>query len=229
MDGSKIIDILQDGNIVIPLYLLKKYKELKLELDEFVFLMYLQKYGNHFLFDPSRFSNELNLSLEEIMKIIGSLSEKNIIQIDSIENDKGFVEEVVNLDSYYNRIKILVIGDMEKEDQKIKEDADTIYTYLEQKFGRTLSSIDYEIIHTWLENNYQEDLIKRAVDEAVSNGVSTLKYIDRILYEWSKKGYEKSADVDKNTKSKNNTSKKDKIDEDIDLGIMDWDWFDEEE
>ena len=228
MDSSKIMDILVDGNIVVPLYLFKKYKELKLELDEFIFLMYLQKLGNNILFDPSKFSNELNISLEEVMRIIDSLSEKGFIQIDSKENDKGFVEEVLNLDNYYNRLKVLVIGTIEKEDKKNKEDADSIYTYLEQKFGRTLSSIDYEIIQTWLESNYNEELIKKAVDEAVLNGVSTLKYIDRILYEWSKKGIEKASDVDKK-KSKNTSSKQDKVDEDIDLGIMDWDWFDEEE
>jgi len=227
MEPSKLLDILQDGNIVIPLYLLKKYKDLKLNLDEFVFLMYLQKFGNPILFDPSKFSNELNLSLEEVMGLVGSLTEKQFLQITSCENDKGIVEENLSLDGYYNRLKIIIIGDIEKIDEKKKEDSESIYTYLEQKFGRTLSSIDYEIIQTWLESNYNEELIKKAVDEAVSNGVSTLKYIDRILYEWGKKGIEKVSDIDKNKKNKSN-SKQEKIDDDIDLGIMDWDWFDEE-
>lgn len=228
MEPSKLIDILQDGNIVVPLYLLKRYKELKLSLDEFIFIMYLQKYGNPILFDPSKFSNELNLSLEEIMFLVGSLTEKGILQINSSENDKGIVEEKLSLDGYYSRLNVLIIGDIEKKKEKKKEDSDSIYSYLEQKFGRTLSSLDYEIIQTWLESNYNEDLIKCAVDEAVSNGVSTLKYIDRILYEWGKTGIEKVSDLDKRKKSKS-SPKQEKIDDDIDLGIMDWDWFDEEE
>ena len=227
MDSSKIIDIIKGGNIVIPLYLLKKYKDIKLELDEFVFLMYLQNFGNKFIFDPSCYSKDWNMSQKDIMLLIGSLSDKGFLQVDSVENEKGFMEERINLDDFYNKLKILVVGDVQKEDKKKKEDADSIYSYLEQKFGRTLSAIDYEIVHAWLENNYNEELIKKAVDEAVSNGVSTLKYIDRILYEWGKKGINSSEDLDKSKKIKSNS--KEKKDEDLDLGIMDWDWFDEEE
>ena len=228
MDTSKLMEIFQSGNVVIPIYLLKRYKELKLELDELVFLMYLVKFGNHYIFDPSKISSDLNWSLESIMNLISSLTEKGYVQITSSENDKGFVEEMINLDDYYSHLKLLIIGDIEKNKEKKKDDSDTIYSYLEQKFGRTLSSIDYEIIQTWLESNYNEDLIKRAVDEAVLNGVSTLKYIDRILYEWAKKGIEKVSDLDKK-KTKSSNSKQDKVDDDIDLGILDLDWFDDDE
>jgi len=43
-------------------------------------------------------------------------------------------------------------------------------------------------------------LIKEALKEAVLNGVNNLKYIDKILYEWCKKGYKKAQDVHKKTK-----------------------------
>ena len=59
MKSSKIIDILKEGNIVIPSYLLKNYKKLKLELNEFIFLMYLYNKGNNTVFDPAKFSNDL--------------------------------------------------------------------------------------------------------------------------------------------------------------------------
>jgi len=227
MDSSKLIDIIQDGNIVIPIYVIKKMKDLKLEFSELVLLMYLQKFGNKFLFDPGKFSNDFNITLEEIMEMIDTLSDKGFIQVDVKENDKGIMEEYVLLDGFYQRLKGVMIQDVQKEEKK-KDDEDSIYTYLEQKFGRTLGSIDYEIIHAWLENNYDEELIKKAVDEAVLNGVSTLKYIDRILYEWSKKGIENVSDFEKK-KGKKQDHSKEKLEEDIDLGIMDWDWFDEEE
>ena len=41
MDMSNAIEIFQNRNIVIPLYLFKRIKEFKLETDEFIFLMYL--------------------------------------------------------------------------------------------------------------------------------------------------------------------------------------------
>ena len=46
MKSSKLIDIFKQGHIVIPLFLLQHYKEFKLEIGEFVFLMYLYSLGN---------------------------------------------------------------------------------------------------------------------------------------------------------------------------------------
>ena len=50
--NNGLIKIFKDGNISIPVYLLKNYKNLKLTLNEFVFLMYLYNIGNNFLFNP---------------------------------------------------------------------------------------------------------------------------------------------------------------------------------
>ena len=228
MDSSKVIDIIQNGNIVIPIYLLKKYKSLKLDLEEFVFLMYLQNFGTKVLFNPNKFSDDLNIPQKDVMSLIGNLSEKGFIQVDTFENEKGFMEEMLSLEDFYKKLKMTIIGDVQKEDKKKNEDADSIYSYLEQKFGRTLSAIDYEIVQAWLENNYNQDLIKKAVDEAVNNGVSTLKYIDRILYEWGKKGIDNVDELENSKKIKSN-SKENSNSDDVDLGIMDWDWFDEDE
>ena len=52
------------------------------------------------------------------------------------------------------------------------------------------------------ENNISEDLIKEAVKEAVLNGVSNLKYIDKILYEWGKTGIKTVRDVEDNRRKK---------------------------
>ena len=57
-----------------------------------------------------------------------------------------------------------------------------------------------------------------------------LKYIDKILYEWNKKGIKTVQDVEKNRKKRNASLEKQKDDTgDIDLGLMDWAWFDEDE
>ena len=49
---KKLIELYKSGHMVIPLYLLKNYKDLKLDLDEFIFLMYLYNKGDKELFDP---------------------------------------------------------------------------------------------------------------------------------------------------------------------------------
>ena len=229
MKSSKIMDILKDGNIVLPIYLLKNYKEFHLELNEFVFLMYLYNKGDHFLFDPNEFGSQLNLDLEEVMGLTGILTDKGFIRIEVLKNEKGYMEEIILLDDFYNKLKLFIIDEANRNDTK-EMDNSSIYEYIEKEFGRVLSSIETEIISAWLSNNFSEDLIKEAVKEAVFNGVSNLKYIDKILYEWGKKGINTVKDVEENRRKRNEQLAKNKeIDSEIDLGIMDWDWFDEDE
>ena len=102
---------------------------------------------------------------------------------------------------------------------------ETIFEVIEKEFGRTLTPIEYEISKAWLENGMSEELIKEAIKEATLNNVSSLRYIDKILYEWGKNGIKTAADVEKNRAKRR--SDKEKIDEDVDLDIVDWNWFDE--
>ncbi len=227
MKSSKLIEIFKEGNIVVPMYLLKNYKEMKLELDEFVYLIYLFNQGEKFLFDPGLFADKLNMDLTGIMKLTSNLTDKGFIEVEVVKNDKGYMEEYVSLDNFYNKLKIFMVDDINSSEDK-KVDDSTIYETIEKEFGRTLSSIEYEIIRGWLEHNYSEEIIKEALKEAVLNGVSNLKYMDKILYEWGKKGIKSVEDVEKNRKKRNNSIKDKDTKSDIDLGIMDWDWFDED-
>lgn len=55
MKGSQFMDVFKAGNIVIPLYFLRKYKKFNLTMEEFLFLMYLYHLGDKSLFNPNRF------------------------------------------------------------------------------------------------------------------------------------------------------------------------------
>ena len=211
-----IINIIKDGNLVIPMYLLRNYKKFDLKMDEFIFLMYLYNIGNKSIFDTSKYSNDLDINNKDILKLVSVLVEKDYLKIDSIKNDKNVREEVINLDGFYNKISIFMIDKKESNDSNIFSD-------IEKEFGRTLSSIEYEIVKAWLDNNISEELIKLALKEAIYNGVFNLRYIDKILYEWSKKGIKNSKDVEKAKKKF-----KDDNNKDIDLELVDWNWFDEE-
>lgn len=54
---------------------------------------------------------------------------------------------------------------------------DTIYDFLEQNFGRTLNSIEIEMIREWNDN----ELTRYAIKQAVLNGKYNVKYINTIL------------------------------------------------
>ena len=229
MNSSNLIDILKDGNIIIPLFFLKKIKKLKLELDEFIILMYLYMYKNNIQFNPEKISSDLGLELSEVMVLISNITDKGFISVEVKKNEKGYMEDTISLDGFYNKLKLLFVDDFNKK-RNDEINNSTIYEIIEQEFGRTLSSMEFEIIRAWLDSNISEELIKEALKEAVFNGVSNLKYIDKILYEWGKNNIKTIEDVEKARKKRQNKKEiSDSKNTDLDMDIMDWNWFDDDE
>ena len=58
-----------------------------------------------------------------------------------------------------------------------------IYNYLEKNFGRLLSPLEIEKIKSWLED-FDEETIKQAVEQAVLNNKRTFSYVNGILKNW---------------------------------------------
>ena len=223
MKNRQFIEIFKQGHLVIPLYFLKNYKKLKLTLEEFIFLMYLYQLGDKSLFNPSKYQEELQMDLSKIMEYIDSLTEKKLIQVEVIKNEKGLMEEVVLLDGFYRKLTLNMV---EEENEKSNYQSN-IFEVVEKEFGRTLSPMEYEIIKAWLDNDMSEDLIKEAIKEATFNGVSNLRYIDKILYEWGKQGIKTVKGVEDN-RHKRAQRREEEADSKIDLDIVDWDWFDDD-
>lgn len=224
MKNRQFIEIFKQGHLVIPLYFLKNYKKLKLTLEEFIFLMYLYQLGDKSLFNPSKYQEELQMDLSKIMEYIDSLTEKKLIQVEVIKNEKGLMEEVVLLDGFYRKLTLNMV---EEENEKSNYQSN-IFEVVEKEFGRTLSPMEYEIIKAWLDNDMSEDLIKEAIKEATFNGVSNLRYIDKILYEWGKQGIKTVKDVEDN-RHKRAQRREEEADSNVDLDIVDWDWFDDDD
>ena len=226
MKSSKLIEIFKQGNMVIPLYLLQHFKDLKLKLEEFIFLMYLYNLGDNFVFDPSKFGNELNMTLVEVMSYIEVLTDKRFIRVESKKNDKGVMEEFIIMDDFYSKLTLITIDEVNKETNDASKS--DIFEVIQKEFGRTISPIEYEIIKAWIESGINENVIKEAVKEATFNGVSNLRYIDKILYEWGKLGVKTVEDVEKNRMKRNNTNKN-QVNEEVDMDVIEWNWFDDDE
>lgn len=226
MKSSKLIEIFKQGNMVIPLYLLQHFKDLKLKLEEFIFLMYLYNLGDNFVFDPTKFGNDLNMTLVEVMSFIEVLTDKKFIRVESKKNDKGIMEEFIIMDDFYSKLTMITIDEVNKETNDASKS--DIFEVIQKEFGRTISPIEYEIIKAWIESGINESVIKEAVKEATFNGVSNLRYIDKILYEWGKLGVKTVEDVEKNRMKRNNTNKN-QVNEEVDMDVIEWNWFDDDE
>ncbi len=204
---GKVIDILKDNSINIPSILFKNYRNLNITDSELIILIYL--INSDKTFNPKKISKDLNFKLNETMSLITSLTDKGIIKIDVI--NKKVREEIFNLDELYNKLAFLIINGKE-----IK--SNNIFDVFEKEFGRTLSPMDYEIISDW-QKDFDDNLILLALKEAVFNNVNNLRYIDKIIRDWSKKGIKTEQDVI-NDRKKFESKKSNKK-------LFDYDWLNE--
>lgn len=207
--NSKVIDLLKSKNYVVSDFLIKNYKVWNLDVDEFIILIYLMNSSN-LVCDYKLISSELGMDLELVMNKINELSIKKLLEIKLLKNFSNKLEEQISLDLLYNKVFMQII------DVKEEEDKSNIYSVFESELGRTLSPIEYELINGWLECNYKEEIILAALKEAVFNGVNNFRYIDRILFEWNKKGIDT---VDKISKYKKEFRK------DTNVEVPDYDWL----
>lgn len=209
---GEIINLLKSMNYQISKELLFNYKNINITDSELITLIYLINQPTD-IYNPKQISNDLKKDLNTVFEEINSLCEKNIIKIEMKRINK-VINETINLDLLYEKIAFSLNQVEQKEDSNL-------YSVFESEFGRTLSPMEYEIINSWKDNDYADELIILALKEATYNGVSNLRYIDKIIYEWGKKGIKTKEDVEKNRKQfKNNTAPKKEL--------FDYDWLNNE-
>ena len=190
--NSKVMELLKIRDYVVPSYLIKNYEKLGLSAEMTLLLIYIINLKEPIVCDYQKISNDLNMDIKDVMTRLNELVEKKIIEIELKKNNSSKLEEYINLELFYNKIFLQLI-DVEKE-----EVHDNIYSIFEKELGRSLSPIEYELINGWIECNYKEEIILAALKEAVFNGVNNFRYIDRILFEWNKKGIDTLDKVNKN-------------------------------
>ena len=163
-------------NFIINENVVKTIKNLDITLKEFLLLLYFINIKA--LLDLNDIKKVIGFNEEEILNTYTSLITKGLIEV-KVFKDSGVVSEVISLDMFYDKLVM---------NTKNEENNTDIYSKFESEFGRSLSPIEYETSNRWLENGVSEEIITSALKEAVINGASNLRYIDKIIYEWTKKG-----------------------------------------
>lgn len=206
---EKITEVAKQRDLVVPRLLFFNYKKINLTEQELIFVIYL--INSSLCFDLKRIVKELNISSKDVLKIINTLTEKDLMEI-KVEKNSKLCSEKICLDKLYNKLTFLLIN---KENKKAETN---LFSVFEEEFGRTISPMEYEIINAWKEVGFTDELIVAALKEATYNGVSNLRYIDKILHEWKKKGINSSKDV---LKDKQNFNKKNFKN----VELIDYDWL----
>lgn len=208
---DKVINLLKYKDVSFPKLLLIHYKDLKLDELELVIIIYIL--NDSLEFNPKKISEDLKMTLQEVLMKIDSLSNKDILKVELVKLD-NIRKEVININGLYNKLADFVIsGD-------VKEETSNIFDIFEKEFGRTLSPMEYQIINGWLSDKMSEEIVILALKEATYNGVSNLRYIDKILYEWRNKGLDTKEKIEQNKMQFNKKEKKE---------LFDYNWLDDAE
>ena len=195
MKKGNLIELIKMSSIVIPKLFIKQYKELGLTSEEFIFICYLLSSKEKITLDAPKIATEMSLDTKEVLSLVQSLKEKDMIAVLVHKDNKRVVNEYIELAPFYNKLVGIYIEYL--NNSKSNKETNYLFEAFEKEFGRTLSPMEYEIINAWLEANIGHELILEALKEATYNGVSNLRYIDKIIYEWTKKGFKTPMDVKK--------------------------------
>ena len=164
--------------------------------------------GDFILFDIMSFANDFHRTKEKMMELISNLCDKDLLKME-VKKKCNMMREYLSLKPLYEKLTLLLIKENKSNDV-------TIYQRIEKEFGRALSPIECEMIKGWIDVPFEEAMIIEALKETVLNGVTSLKYMDKILIEWSKKGISKRKQPVK-------------VEEPQKIEYFDYDWLSEDE
>ena len=161
--------------IDISRLLLLRAKELQINDNEchILMLVYTLKDIGIQTVTPQMIQNYSMLSNQELNKVLASLLNKNLI---------------------YNRLGSISLNNLEQkllQENNKTEEVETevnLISVFEEQFARALSPIELNIIKDWKNCEYSDEMIIKALKEAVKSQVLNFRYIEGILSNWAKNG-----------------------------------------
>ena len=174
MVSSMLKSLVSSKCINFERLLVLKAKELGLDGNEchILLLIYALKEASVRLITPAMLQNYSLLSTHDLNKVLQSLLSKKFIY-----NRSG----AISLNHLEERLLL------EKNEEE-PEEAISLVSIFEEQFGRALSPIELNILREWKESNYDDEMIVKALKEAVKSQVLNFRYIEGILHNWAKNG-----------------------------------------
>ncbi len=169
--------------------LIENYKKLKLTEVELATLFIIDHFieqGNPMI-TADLLSLKMTMPVKEIDKVLANLLKKKMI--DYIEENKKVVTTLEPLKKLlYREFEISLNNEnLLRKKEKYEEDINNIYKKFQDYLGRNLSPIEFSRIKEWLTFGYSEEIILDALKEAISKNKKSLRSVDKILLNWSKR------------------------------------------
>ena len=152
------------------------------------------------------FANLYEVVPSAISRWIKDLEKKKYIEIEYIRENKEIKQRKIKTigihkceQGYSQKVK----GNKEEEYKEINKESN-IFELVEKNLGRVLSPIEIEVINKW---DYDTKIIELAIRESILNNAKTIKYIDRVLFNWKQNKVETLEDAERYIKEFSNKSK----------------------
>lgn len=188
----------QEGGVYVSAMLLRTYRQLGLSDTEAMLLLQIMVYMDADRNDfptPEELAERMGLTVKEVGQLLGRLMKEDFLTIDEyVDSSTGRQSERYNWTGWLLKATSLT-AELKRETKKADRQpakqqqapASDLFSVFEQEFGRLLSPIECETISGWLDHDrYTDEIIRFALKEAVFAGKLSLRYIDRILIEWSR-------------------------------------------
>lgn len=190
-DNAQWRSWLQQKNITVPQLFFRYYKQLQIADDEAMLLLHLIAYHeeNNDFPTPDDIMARTSFMANEISMKIQRFLQKGFLEITQGVDTEGKIYEKYSFFPLWQRIfALLQAADVKDTMEQQKKEEGAVFAMFEQEFGRLLSPMELENITAWLDDDkHSPQLIRQALKEAVLAGKLSLRYIDRILFEWKKK------------------------------------------
>lgn len=190
--------VINAGSTNINNLLVKHFQELQFTSDEFVLFVNLKMFQELGVNFPAtaQLTKNTGFSVSQIYKLIQSLIDKRLIQIESCTSQNKKYQDYYDLSPAYEKLEA---KQQITSTNNANNEIQNLFQKIEVEFGRPLSPIERQTIQEWLqEDNYSPEIINLALKEAVLNQVYSLKYMDRILINWEKQHITTAAQLQKN-------------------------------
>lgn len=181
--------------------LFKYYSHLNISEIELVLILQLEVFAQDKNYFPSNqeLAASTNLSAIEISELLQGLINKEVINLEQINDQEGKISNFYSLKPLYKKIDALFeqekLSRKQSSSNRISqplgyENQDPLQLTVRQfeiEFGRLLSPIERQEIAAWInEDHYDPEVIKLALREAILAQVYNFKYVDRILLNWQR-------------------------------------------
>lgn len=186
---ENLLGLLKNGTITFPKLLFQHYKRLGLDDTQFLLVLHLHLFAEEGKSFPSiqEIEERMSLSSTQIMMQMESLIKAGFLRLEKDIDQWGKITESFDFTPLYSQLIQFLYPVASQHEQTVTKENSNLFTLFEETFGRPLSPIECEYLNQWLDQDrYSMAIIKAALNEAEVVGKLNIRYIDRILLEWSK-------------------------------------------